>query len=720
MDARAPDFASWFAQVEHGLRGKGWQSLTWSTSDHFAIPPLVRREDVESLPHRRIESLLRSRRGFSIRELVVASDPQAAARRAARALQRGADEVEFCLDALAHDALSPGGSDPDYDDDAFATPSPGESGVPIHTRRDLEAALDGIDLAKTSLWFSAGEGALAVLIWWLRLARARRVPTSALRGGLDVDPVEQLLARRARNASGGAIASCRTSFDSVFDSAAGIVRWTRQHAPGIRPLVFDGQSHHMAGASPALELGLLLASIVEVARGLDRRGVAFTDLAAAATVRVQVGHELIAEIAKLRALRLCFAKLAAACGASGEALVPRVLALTSSRFRSDLYDHRTNLVRSSLAACAAVIGGCDSLIVLPFDGSEGDAARDLARDQGHLLRAEAQLARVADPAGGSGAVELLTHEIGRAAWSVMQEIEQGGGMVAAAKSGLAMQLVRRREQERDAAFRTRAKSLVGINRYVDAALGGASGEEFDLEAMERAAETAQRRFDTFVRRRNQPKVDAHLLAMRRAEPSRLLDVALGDPADDATLEELATATWPKTGHDLVHRWQPIAAADGHAFEDLRANADGHRAEGLVAAPVLLLSIGDAAPVVARAEFARDLLLAGGIVATERACASIADAQAAIRAEPPAVIVVCAPDEGAESLVEALRASCDALTPPLLIWSGEPRESLARVIDLAFHRGIDAVDALEKVQSALGLELDEMDEGEPSGGAIEVD
>ena len=720
MDARAPDFASWIAQVEQGLCGKGWRSLTWTTSDHFAIPPLVRRDDVAMLPHRRVESLLRARRGFAIRELVVAPDPQTAARRAARALQRGADEIEFCLDTLAHDALSPGGSDPDYDDDAFATPPPGESGVPIHTRRDLEAALDGLDLAKTSLWFSAGEGALAVLIWWLRVARARRIPTNALRGGLDVDPIEQLLARRARNASGGAIASCRTSFDSVFDSAAGIVRWTRQHAPGIRPLVFDAQSHHMAGASPALELGLLLASIVEVARGLDRRGVAIADLAASATVRVQVGHELIVEIAKLRALRIGFAKLAAACGASGEALVPRVLALTSSRFRSDLYDHRTNLVRSALAACAAVIGGCDSLIVLPFDGGDGDAARDLARDQGNLLRAEAQLARVADPAGGSSAVELLTHEIGKSAWSVMQEIEQGGGMVAAAKSGLAMQLVRRAEQARDDEFRARERSLVGINRYVDAELGGATDDEVDLEALDLAAETAQRRFDTFVRRRKQALVDAHLLAMRRAEPSRLLDVALADPADDATLEELATATWPKTGHDLVHRWQPIAAADGHAFEDLRANADGHRAEGLDTTPLLLLRCGSTAAVTSRAEFARDFLLAGGIVATERACPSMADVKTVIGAAPPPVIVICAPDEGAEALAEAVRAACDPLMPPLLVWAGVPIESLARLVEIELQGDIDAVAALEVIQRALGMEADGPEEGESCGDAIDVD
>lgn len=711
MTDSAPDFASWLAQVERGLRGKGWRDLAWTTADHFAIPPLVRAEDAAPLPHRRVESLLHARHGWQVRELIACADPRDAARRARRALERGADELEFCLDALAHDAMSPNGvADPDHDDDPFATPTPGEGGVAVHLRRDLEAMLEGLDLAKTSLWFSSGEGSLAVLVWWLRLARSRRIAPQALRGGLDVDPIEMLLSRRVRSARDGQVAACRTSPDSVFDTAAAVVHFVRRDAPGIRPLVLDAQSHHLAGASPGVELGLLLASIVEVARGLERRGLSFTELAASATVRVQVGHEFCTEIAKLRALRLCFAKLGVAFGARGAALVPRVLALTSSRFRADLYDHRTNLVRNAVAAAAAVLGGCDSLIVMPFDGQDSVAARDLARDQQHLLRAEAQLARVADAAGGSHAIEKLTHELGAVAWNVLQEIEQAGGFLAAAKSGLAQQFVRLAEHERDLAFRTRARTLVGISRYADAELGQPEANAFDIEALDEFGEAAVARFEKSVARRDRKPVEALIAAMRRSKPSQLIETALADAADEATLEDLATATWPRAGHDLLHRWAPFASSDGLAFEELRANVDACREEGSPLPTILMLSFGASATVVARADFARDLLGAGGLEALERRVDELAAATAAIAEHEPAALVLCADDEGALPKVNALRAALpqghDGTAT--LVWTGKPAAELAGAVDLAMHRGADAVATLATLQERLGLAVQELD------------
>src|SRR5690606_30817197 len=134
--------------------------------------------------------------------------------------------------------------------------------------------------------------------------------------------------------------------------------------------------------------------------------------AAGATLRLQVGHELPLEIAKLRALRLLWAKIARACGASERALAPRVLGVPSGRFRAELYDLHTNLVRSMLASFAAVTGGCDALLAVAHDEGSGLRSADLARDQLHLLRAEAQADRVADPFGGSHSIERLTDEIG--------------------------------------------------------------------------------------------------------------------------------------------------------------------------------------------------------------------------------------------------------------------------------------------------------------------
>ena len=705
MDSNAPDFTAWIAKVEAGLRGKTWADLAWTTSDHLALPPLVRPVDVATLPHRRVDGLLRARHGFANRDLIACADPRAASSRARWALGRGADEIEFCLDSLAHDAMSPCSSDDD-EDDPFATPPPGEGGVAIHTRRDLDLALDGIDLASTSLWFSAGEGAPAVLAWWLRRARAQRNAPDSLRGGTDIDPIEQLLSRRMRSARGGQIAACRTSVESVFTNAAAVVRTVRRHAPGIRPLVIDAQSFHLAGASPAVELGLFLAALVEVARGMQRNGIEFADLAAAATVRVQVGHELISEIAKLRALRLGWAKIAHAFGAEGDAWVPRLLALTSSRFRADLFDHRSNLIRSGLAASAAVIGGCDSLIVMPFDGSDDDRARDLARDQQNLLSDEAALARVTDPAGGSAAIELLTHEIGQAAWHHFQDVEQHGGFVAAAKSGLIAQLLHLAEGEREHAFRTRERVLVGISRHADLGLGGPDCTEIDFDVLDEFAESALGRFDDFCRRRDAGKAAAHVLAIKRADERQSFETTMGDGADETTLEELATARWPRAGTDFMHRYGPMAGSDGLAFEELRANADAVREGGEALPAVMLLCVGPGPIVAARADFARDLLHASGLEPTAAHAADVDAALAQLSSTDARAIVLCANDDGAADLARRIRTAVG--TTAVLVWAGKPSGDVASVIDLAFHRGSDAASALQTLHERLGILL--LDDG----------
>src|SRR5690606_24964810 len=220
-----------------------------------------------------------------------------------------------------------------------------------------------------------------------------------------------------------------------------VVRFCAAECPGVRPLVVSGQEFHLAGAPPALELGATLAAALETATGLGERGIDFAAFPAAATVQLQVGHDLVREIGKLRALRLLWVRIGHAFGADGDALRPRVLAITSGRQRSDAFDQHTNLVRSTVALFAAVAGGADSVLVTTFDESTDPAAEELALDQHHLLREEGQLARTADPFAGSFAVESLTDALARRAFEHLVAIEQHGGLLAAAQSGFLLERI---------------------------------------------------------------------------------------------------------------------------------------------------------------------------------------------------------------------------------------------------------------------------------------
>lgn len=689
------DLAAWVRRVEQDLNGRSYASLFWHTLDGFAVAPLATRDDTKDLPHLAATALLRTRRGMAIRELVAVPTPERANERMHRALARGADEVELVLDVLAQDALEPSAEIGDGADDLLGVHLPGDGGVAIHDGTAFAAALEGVDLHRTSLWFTAGESALPVLAAWLRLADERGVPRAALRGGIDVDPIARLTCRRLGFVGDAGVASQRAAIQPVFEETVAALRTCRDHCPEVRPLVVDGQAFHLAGAPPAFEVGATLAAAIDVARRLGERGVDFAELAAGTTLRVQVSHQLLTEIAKLRALRLLWAKVASGFGADGDALVPRVLGVTSARFRAEEHDQRSNLVRTALAAFAATVGGCDSVVALPWIEGDDDDAADLARDQLHLLRAESHLERVADPAGGSFTIEKLTHEIGRAAWDAVHDVEKEGGFLAAARSGFLDERLQIAEDTRERGFRTRRRVLVGVSAFADPELGGA----VLLDEVDRADELLERhaRWRT---ERDASRAAAIVEAIGRASPERFFEHALRPDAQHASMAELATATWPPDGVRFEHRFAPVAAADGHEFETLRTRAATAREHG-VDPVVLLLPFGDPDRARARSDFARDLLQVGGFTVVEAAhCADVAAAIAMLRARAPAAVVLCSADGAYPAMIEALAAS-DVPAGRRIVAGHLPDELLASV-DATVRLGIDAVTFLDELQRALGV------------------
>ena len=193
--------------------------------------------------------------------------------------------------------------------------------------------------------------------------------------------------------------------------------------------VLDGRRFHEAGATEAQELAAVLATAAWWLRTLDASGVAPETALPYLGASISVDSDVIISIAKVRALRILWERLQELCAAPKSAL--QVHAETSRRMltRADLLD---NLLRNTLAAFAAGVGGADSISVIPHAAALGITdrnARALARNIQHLLMDEADLHRVADPAAGSGAVEALTGAIAARAWAEFQTIEREGGIV---------------------------------------------------------------------------------------------------------------------------------------------------------------------------------------------------------------------------------------------------------------------------------------------------
>ncbi|MFB9312613.1 methylmalonyl-CoA mutase family protein [Nocardioides plantarum] len=208
----------------------------------------------------------------------------------------------------------------------------------------------------------------------------------------------------------------------TFDAAVA----ARASAAGVLGFVIDGLGTHDAGASDGQELGWTMAAAATYLRDATAAGLSVGEAAGLVEFRLAVTDDQFAGIAKLRAARRLWARVQEL---SGSDPVPMRLHAVTSRPMMTRYDPWVNMLRTTVAAFAAGVGGADAVTVLPFDSALGrpDAfGRRIARNTSHLLISESHVARVADPAGGSYAVERFTDDLAVAAWAVLGELEDGG------------------------------------------------------------------------------------------------------------------------------------------------------------------------------------------------------------------------------------------------------------------------------------------------------
>lgn len=251
-----------------------------------------------------------------------------------------------------------------------------------------------------------------------RQLRGGRVP---LRGNLGADPL------------GLAV---RTGRMPTMESLSRLARRCVNDYPALRAATVDATAYHEAGATDALELAYGLAAGVAVLRELTGGGLDLRTALDQVEFRYAVGCDQWPAIAKLRAAQLLWTRVARAAGACGP--VRQVQHAVTSRPMITARAPWTNIVRSTVAAFAAVVGGADAVTVLPHDTNRnpsGPDARRLARTTHAMLRLEAEIARVQDPAAGSWHAEHLTRDLASAAWARFRDVERCGGMVAAVADG---------------------------------------------------------------------------------------------------------------------------------------------------------------------------------------------------------------------------------------------------------------------------------------------
>jgi methylmalonyl-CoA mutase len=317
--------------------------------------------------------------------------------------------------------------------------------------------------------------------------------------------------------------------------------------------VADGRPVHAAGGSEAQELALALANAVAYFRALEAQGMSLDAARRLIFFRLAADQDQFLTIAKFRALRKLWARVEQACGL--EPSCACVTAETAWRMMTRRDPHG-NIVRGTIAALAAAVGGADAVTVLPFSAALGipdGFARRIARNTQTILVEESNLHRVADAAAGSGAIEYLTDQLCEKAWGLFQDIERAGGSAEALESGLIQKAVAKVRAEREANVACRKDALIGTSDFPD------------------LAEEPVTVFGTF---REPP---------REAPP--------GQPIEKLARFRLA-----------------------EPFERLRDRSDAYLARTAERPKVLLACLGRASDFTARASFVKSLFEAGGIAA----------------------------------------------------------------------------------------------------------
>ena len=343
----------------------------------------------------------------------------------------------------------------------------GDGRIPVESLPDVLAETY-LDLAPIVL--DAGPRFAEAAEAYLDVAAGRGVPAGALAGCLGADPLGVLartgIGRRRRRWPADPNAAAPRNAAGLT-AAAELARRCAADFPGVRAIVVDALPYHEAGGTDAEELGCALAAGLEYLRAMRAAGLPAEAAFGQLEFRYAATADQFATIAKLRAARRVWARVAQQCGVTSDAggQWQHAVSSWSMLTRRDPWN---NILRATLACFAAGVGGADAITVAPFDAAIGQPdrlARRVARNVHALLVEESHVARVIDPAGGSWYVEDLTEQLAVKAWAWFQEIERSGGLRAALAAGLiAGRLAASREQRRDA-LATRREAVTGVSEF---------------------------------------------------------------------------------------------------------------------------------------------------------------------------------------------------------------------------------------------------------------
>jgi methylmalonyl-CoA mutase len=554
--------ADWDALASKDLKGKSPETLTWDTPEGIKVKPLYTAADLEGLEAqdtlpgfppflRGPRATMYAAKPWTVRQYAGFSTAEESNKFYRKNLAAGQQGISVAFDLATHRG---------YDSDhPRVVGDVGKAGVAIDSVEDMKILFDGIPLDKMSVSMTMNGAVLPVLAGYIVAAEEQGVSQDLLSGTIQNDILKEFMVRNTY------IYPPAPSMRIIAD----IIEYTSKNMPKFNSISISGYHMQEAGATAVQELAFTLADGLEYVRAAQGRGLKIDDFAGRLSFFWAIGMNFFMEIAKMRAGRLLWARIIKQFDPqkpSSMALRTHCQTSGVSLTEKDAYN---NVIRTTIEAMAAVLGGTQSLhtnaldeaIALPTPFS----AR-IARNTQLIIQEETGIPNVIDPLAGSYYVESLTHALAEEAWKLIQEVEELGGMTKAVESGMPKMKIEEAAARRQARIDRGEEVVVGVNKYQPA-------EETPIEildvdnAMVRDAQIA--RLKQVKASRDQAKVDAALAALTQAAETgegNLLELAVVATRARATVGEISDAMEKAfTRHRAVNR--TISGVYGGVYKD---------------------------------------------------------------------------------------------------------------------------------------------------------
>jgi methylmalonyl-CoA mutase len=559
--SRKPTQSDWQALADRETKGRAAE-LVWRTAEGIPVKPLYTAADLE-----RLETLgglpglppyLRGPRAtmyaghpWTIRQYAGFSTAEQSNAFYRRNLAAGQSGLSVAFDLATHRG---------YDSDhPRVAGDVGKAGVAIDTVEDMKVLFEAIPLDQVSVSMTMNGAVLPVLAFYVVAAEEQGVAADRLAGTIQNDILKEFMVRNTY------IYPPAPSMRIVAD----VIGYAATRMPRFNPISISGYHMQEAGATLVQELAFTLADGLEYVRAALARGLAIDAFAPRLSFFFCIGMNFFMEIAKLRAARFLWAKL---IEREFQPRDPRSLMLRThcqtSGVSLQAQDVDNNIVRTTLEALAAVLGGTQSLHTNAFDEALAlptDRSARVARNTQLILAEETGIRHVVDPLGGSYYIEHLTASLVQAASASIDEVEALGGMTKAIEAGMPKAQIEATAARRQAAWDRGEEVVVGVNKYRPAGDDPVELLEIDTTAVREAqirrlAEVRAKRDE----RRCQTALDA--LTEGATGNANLLELGLEAARARATLGEISSAI-----ERVFGRWRAeirtIAGVYGGAFKE---------------------------------------------------------------------------------------------------------------------------------------------------------